>query len=81
METRKISIEEAKAEFAKVRKKGQWKQLAADVLEDGVPRTVTGLKRGQVAAAYRGLSGIEGIRFRCDYKNLKVTVAPTEVES
>lgn len=73
----KITHEEAEEEFAKSATKGQWKELLENIEEDGEPRKITGLTRGQVAALYRSAKNA-GLDVKTSYKNGYVVVSPSE---
>lgn len=81
MEVTKISRADVEAERTKKVVKGRWRALIEQVKEDGEAVKVTGLSRGQVAAAYRAIKDDDDVDVFANYKDLYVVFAPSEVEA
>ncbi len=73
----KITHEAAEEEFAKSVSTGQWKEMLEEMAEDGEPRKVTGLTRGQVAALYRSAKNA-GFKVKTSYKEGTIVISPAE---
>lgn len=71
----KISPEEAEEAMKEKTRAGQWTELLSQIEEDGVPRKVSGLTRGQIAALYRRAKD-EGFAYRTSYKDGYIIIAP-----
>ena len=70
-----ITDEELKQIQAEGAERGRWAMLVKAVKEDGKPRKVTGMTRGQIAALYRAASVAE-LGVKCSYRSGSVVIFP-----
>jgi len=75
MEIEIIDEAEFNEAAASVGQKGQWTSLVNEITEDGQPRKISGLSRGQVSALYRRAKEA-GLQVVASYKNGTVYIKP-----
>jgi len=75
----KTTPEEMEKQASKRAVAGKWTKLLAEIEADGVPRKVSDLTRGQIAALYRSARDA-GMDYVTSYKDGYIIIGPAKEE-